>query len=100
MSVHEYPNSGPGSQAAGGWISVRKRKPPLHTSVLARIVGGAGSTFDVVCYLGKQPDGSERWVLSDVFLQETRISHWATILDIDFDGDCSAENSAHERIDA
>lgn len=69
--------------AAGPWIARGDAMPPLHTSVLVRLRGGAGFAADVACYVGKQPDGKERWILADVRLESRQVTHWAELFDVE-----------------
>lgn len=53
-------------------------RPPVDTGVLIRIIG-AGPVYDVACYIGKNAAGEERWILADVTLDPSAITHWAMI---------------------
>jgi len=61
------------------WIALTKRQlPPLHQGVLIRTIG-AGPTYDVACYIGRNPKGDHAWIMSDISIDHTRITHYALI---------------------
>lgn len=66
--------------AATEWVPVAEAKPELHNQVLIAFVGGAGFVADVACYLGPLPGGGDRWILADISLDSSQISHWAEIV--------------------
>lgn len=43
------------------------------------ITGMVGPVCDVACFVGRQPDGSLRWILADVRLDQSRIIRWSRI---------------------
>ena len=68
--------------AAGEWTPVSK-KPPLHNQVLVRLRGGVGFTADVACYIGRDDEGNDRWILADVTLDSRQITHWAELHEVE-----------------
>jgi hypothetical protein len=61
------------------WQDVTKIKPDLHQQVLVELREGAGQVCDVACYVGKQADGEDRWILADIRLDSRQIVRWANI---------------------
>jgi hypothetical protein len=58
------------------WRDPRREKPPLHKSVIVLLKNGVGTTYDVACYAGLQPEGEDRWILADVRLDTKQIAYW------------------------
>lgn len=63
--------------AALDWQPIRKL-PPVDTSILVRSVM-VGPVYDVAVFLGRQPDGTLRWILADIDIAHEQITHWALI---------------------
>lgn len=70
-------------RAAKPWIALTKTHPPINRQVLVRQREAVGFVADVACFLGKQPDGELRWVLSDQRIESRQITHWAAINDVE-----------------
>jgi hypothetical protein len=62
------------------WVKTTKSMPPPHQQVLIRLrESPGGEVCDVACYVGKLPDGEDRWILADVRLDTRQIVEWAHI---------------------
>jgi hypothetical protein len=61
------------------WVKVSQEKPPLHVQVLIKWRESIGDVCDVACYLGKTPDGDDRWICADVSVDTRQILEWAHI---------------------
>lgn len=68
---------------AGAWQEVAKVKPPPHQQVLVELREGPGQVYDVACYVGKQADGEDRWILADVRLESKQLVRWQHIVGAD-----------------
>lgn len=65
--------------AALPWVRrTKKTMPELHNGVLVRMMA-AGPIYDVACYIGIDPSGAERWIMSNISLDPLAITHWAYI---------------------
>ena len=62
------------------WTKPSKGKPPVDQQVLVRLTDCVGGEVcDVACYVGKQDDGEDRWILADIRLDSRQIAEWAYI---------------------
>ncbi len=62
------------------WTKPSKSMPPPDQQVLVRLVDSVGGEVcDVACYVGKQTDGEDRWILADIRLDTRQIAEWAFI---------------------
>lgn len=62
------------------WTKPNKALPPPDQQVLVRLVDSVGGEVcDVACYVGKQTDGEDRWILADIRLDTRQITEWAFI---------------------
>lgn len=62
------------------WTKTSKAMPPPNQQVLVRLIDSVGGEVcDVACYVGKQSDGEDRWILADVRLDTRQIAEWAFI---------------------
>lgn len=63
------------------WTKTSKAMPPPNQQVLVRLIDSVGGEVcDVACYVGKQSDGEDRWILADVRLDTRQIAEWAFII--------------------
>jgi len=68
--------------AAGPWVSLKEKHPPLHTQVLVRQKDAPGFVADVACFVGQQPSGELRWIMADIRLESRQLTHWAELFDV------------------
>lgn len=62
------------------WTKPSKAKPPADQQVLIRLTDCVGGEVcDVGCYVGKQLDGEDRWILADIRIDTRQIAEWAYI---------------------
>lgn len=68
------------AEAESVWTKPSKALPPRDQQVLIRLVDSVGGEVcDVACYVGKQTDGEDRWILADIRLDTRQIAEWAFI---------------------
>jgi hypothetical protein len=63
------------------WVKLTKNiLPPTDVQVLICHTQGQGDyNYDVACYLGRNKDGSHRWLCTDVEIDHKNIHAWQSI---------------------
>lgn len=52
------------------------KSAPVGRPVLVRYRDSVGEVYDVAVFVGRQPDGELRWIMSDVHLVSRQLTHW------------------------
>lgn len=62
------------------WKQMKHQLPePERSYLIAATHGGPMLIYNVALYRGKQPDGTHRWILSNIDIDHITITHWAEI---------------------